>query len=98
LRYPPRQVIHADRGVDDLCFPGDVEVVPTVALDPKRHRREGVFRGIQVFKNNVILTPLWDPRTETAAVVIIPPFIVNLVGQKQIIETFVNSDLKGSVA
>jgi ABC-type glycerol-3-phosphate transport system permease component len=51
--------------------------------------------GMQFFTNNVESAQMWGPMMVTAAVAIIPPFIVYLVAQKQIIETFVNSGLKG---
>ncbi len=51
--------------------------------------------GMQFFTNNVESAQMWGPMMVTAAVAIIPPFIVYLVAQKQIIETFVNSGMKG---
>ncbi len=51
--------------------------------------------GMQFFTNNVESAQMWGPMMVTAAVAILPPFIVYLVAQKQIIETFVNSGLKG---
>lgn len=51
--------------------------------------------GMQFFTNNVESAQMWGPMMVTAAVAIIPPFVVYLIAQKQIIETFVNSGLKG---
>lgn len=51
--------------------------------------------GMQFFTNNVESAQMWGPMMVTAGVAIIPPLIVYLVAQKQIIETFVNSGLKG---
>lgn len=51
--------------------------------------------GMQFFTNNVESAQMWGPMMVTAAVAILPPLVVYLIAQRQIIETFVNSGLKG---
>ncbi len=51
--------------------------------------------GMQFFTNNVESAQMWGPMMATAMVAILPPLIIYAVFQKQIINTFVTSGLKG---
>ena len=51
--------------------------------------------GMQFFTNNVESAQMWGPMMATAMVAILPPLIIYALFQKQIINTFVTSGLKG---
>lgn len=51
--------------------------------------------GMQFFTNNVESAQMWGPMMATAAIATLPPLIVYILAQKQIINTFVTSGLKG---
>jgi multiple sugar transport system permease protein/sn-glycerol 3-phosphate transport system permease protein len=51
--------------------------------------------GMQFFTNNVDSAQMWGPMMATAIVAILPPLIIYAIFQKQIINTFVTSGLKG---
>jgi multiple sugar transport system permease protein/sn-glycerol 3-phosphate transport system permease protein len=51
--------------------------------------------GMQFFTNNVESAQMWGPMMATAIVAILPPLIIYAIFQKQIINTFVTSGLKG---
>lgn len=51
--------------------------------------------GMQFFTNNVESGQMWGPMMATAAIAILPPLIIYALAQKQIINTFVTSGLKG---
>lgn len=51
--------------------------------------------GMQFFTNNTESAQLWGPMMATAAIAVIPPLIIYALAQKQIINTFVTSGLKG---
>jgi ABC-type glycerol-3-phosphate transport system permease component len=50
---------------------------------------------MQFFTNNVDSAQMWGPMMATAIVAILPPLIIYAIFQKQIINTFVTSGLKG---
>lgn len=51
--------------------------------------------GMQFFTSNQESAQMWGPMMATAMVATLPPLIIYAVAQKQIIETFVTSGLKG---
>ena len=51
--------------------------------------------GMQFFTANVEAAQMWGPMMATAAIATVPPLIIYALAQKQIIETFVTSGLKG---
>lgn len=51
--------------------------------------------GMQFFTNNAESAQMWGPMMATALIATIPPLLVYIAAQKQIINTFVNSGLKG---
>jgi len=51
--------------------------------------------GMQFFASNAESGQLWGPMMATATLAILPPLIIYAFAQKQIIETFVNSGIKG---
>jgi ABC-type glycerol-3-phosphate transport system permease component len=51
--------------------------------------------GMQFFTNNVESGQMWGPMMATATIAILPPLIIYALAQKQIINTFVTSGLKG---
>ena len=51
--------------------------------------------GMQFFTANVEAAQMWGPMMATAAIATVPPLIIYALAQKQIIDTFVTSGLKG---
>jgi ABC-type glycerol-3-phosphate transport system permease component len=51
--------------------------------------------GMQFFTNNAESAQMWGPMMATAAIATLPPLIIYALAQKQIINTFVTSGLKG---
>jgi len=51
--------------------------------------------GMQFFTNNTESGQMWGPMMATATIAILPPLIIYALAQKQIINTFVTSGLKG---
>lgn len=51
--------------------------------------------GMQFFTSNTESAQLWGPMMATAAVATIPPLLLFIFAQKQIISTFVSSGIKG---
>ena len=51
--------------------------------------------GMQFFTNNTESGQMWGPMMATAFIAILPPLIIYALFQKQIINTFVTSGLKG---
>ena len=51
--------------------------------------------GMQFFTANVEAAQMWGPMMATAAIATVPPLILYALAQKQIIDTFVTSGLKG---
>jgi sn-glycerol 3-phosphate transport system permease protein len=50
---------------------------------------------MQFFTNNAESAQMWGPMMATATIATIPPLIIYVLAQKQIIDTFVTSGLKG---
>jgi ABC-type glycerol-3-phosphate transport system permease component len=51
--------------------------------------------GMQFFTNNVESAQMWGPMMATAAIATLPPLVIYAMAQKQIINTFVTSGMKG---
>jgi ABC-type glycerol-3-phosphate transport system permease component len=51
--------------------------------------------GMQFFTNNAESAQMWGPMMATAGIATLPPLIIYALAQKQIINTFVTSGLKG---
>jgi sn-glycerol 3-phosphate transport system permease protein len=51
--------------------------------------------GMQFFTNNAESAQMWGPMMATATIATLPPLILYVLAQKQIIDTFVTSGLKG---
>jgi ABC-type glycerol-3-phosphate transport system permease component len=51
--------------------------------------------GMQFFTNNAESAQMWGPMMATATIATLPPLIIYVLAQKQIIDTFVTSGLKG---
>lgn len=51
--------------------------------------------GMQFFTANSESAQMWGPMMVTAAIATLPPLIIYAFAQKQIIETFVTSGIKG---
>jgi len=51
--------------------------------------------GMQFFTANVESAQMWGPMMATAAIATLPPLVIYALAQKQIIDTFVTSGLKG---
>lgn len=51
--------------------------------------------GMQFFTNNAESAQMWGPMMATATIATIPPLMIYALAQKQIINTFVTSGLKG---
>ena len=51
--------------------------------------------GMQYFASNAESGQLWGPMMATATLAVLPPLIIYAFAQKQIIQTFVNSGIKG---
>ncbi len=51
--------------------------------------------GMQFFTNNAESAQMWGPMMATATIATLPPLILYVMAQKQIIDTFVTSGLKG---
>jgi multiple sugar transport system permease protein/sn-glycerol 3-phosphate transport system permease protein len=51
--------------------------------------------GMQFFTNNTDSAQMWGPMMATAAIAVIPPLLIYAFAQKQIINTFVTSGMKG---
>lgn len=51
--------------------------------------------GMQFFTSNAESAQMWGPMMATAAIAVLPPLILYGLAQKQIIDTFVTSGLKG---
>jgi ABC-type glycerol-3-phosphate transport system permease component len=51
--------------------------------------------GMPFFTNNAESAQMWGPMMATATIATLPPLILYIVAQKQIIDTFVTSGLKG---
>jgi multiple sugar transport system permease protein/sn-glycerol 3-phosphate transport system permease protein len=51
--------------------------------------------GMQYFTGNAESAQMWGPMMATAAIAVIPPLILYALAQKQIIDTFVTSGMKG---
>ena len=66
---------------------------PLLVLNDLEHKTLAV--GMQYFASNAESGQLWGPMMATAALAILPPLIIYAFAQKQIIETFVNSGVKG---
>jgi ABC-type glycerol-3-phosphate transport system permease component len=54
-----------------------------------------IATGMQFFTNNAESAQMWGPMMATATIATLPPLIIYLLAQKQIIDTFVTSGLKG---
>ena len=66
---------------------------PLLVLNDLEHKTLAV--GMQYFASNAESGQLWGPMMATAALAILPPLLIYAFAQKQIIETFVNSGVKG---
>jgi multiple sugar transport system permease protein/sn-glycerol 3-phosphate transport system permease protein len=51
--------------------------------------------GMQYFTSNAESAQMWGPMMATAAIAVLPPLVLYALAQKQIIDTFVTSGLKG---
>lgn len=51
--------------------------------------------GMQYFTSNAESAQMWGPMMATAAIAVLPPLILYALAQRQIIDTFVTSGLKG---
>lgn len=51
--------------------------------------------GMQFFTNNAESAQMWGPMMATAAIATLPPLLLYALAQRQIIDTFVTSGLKG---
>lgn len=51
--------------------------------------------GMQFFTNNAESAQMWGPMMATATIATLPPLLLYIVAQRQIIDTFVTSGLKG---
>ena len=51
--------------------------------------------GMQFFTNNAESAQMWGPMMATATIATLPPLLLYLLAQRQIIDTFVTSGLKG---
>jgi ABC-type glycerol-3-phosphate transport system permease component len=51
--------------------------------------------GMQFFTGNAESAQMWGPMMATAAIATLPPLVIYAFAQKQIIETFVTSGIKG---
>lgn len=51
--------------------------------------------GMQFFTNNAESAQMWGPMMATATIATLPPLILYVLAQRQIIDTFVTSGLKG---
>lgn len=51
--------------------------------------------GMQFFTSNAESAQMWGPMMATATIATLPPFILYVVAQRQIIDTFVTSGMKG---
>lgn len=51
--------------------------------------------GMQFFTSNAESAQMWGPMMATATIATLPPFILYVLAQRQIIDTFVTSGLKG---
>lgn len=54
-----------------------------------------IATGMRFFTNNAESAQMWGPMMATATIATLPPLIIYLMAQKQIIDTFVTSGLKG---
>jgi sn-glycerol 3-phosphate transport system permease protein len=66
---------------------------PLLVLDDMKSKTLAV--GMQVFASNSESAQLWGPMMATAVLAILPPLLIYVIAQKQIISTFVTSGMKG---
>jgi sn-glycerol 3-phosphate transport system permease protein len=66
---------------------------PLLVLDDMKSKTLAV--GMQVFASNSESAQLWGPMMATAVLATVPPLLLYVFAQKQIISTFVRSGLKG---
>jgi sn-glycerol 3-phosphate transport system permease protein len=66
---------------------------PLLVLDDMKSKTLAV--GMQVFASNSESAQLWGPMMATAVLATVPPLLLYIFAQKQIISTFVTSGMKG---
>jgi len=66
---------------------------PLLVLDDMKSKTLAV--GMQVFASNSESAQLWGPMMATAVLATVPPLLIYVFAQKQIISTFVTSGMKG---
>lgn len=66
---------------------------PLLVLDDMKSKTLAV--GMQVFASNSESAQLWGPMMATAVLATVPPLLLYILAQKQIISTFVTSGMKG---
>jgi len=66
---------------------------PLLVLDDMKSKTLAV--GMQVFSSNSESAQLWGPMMATAVLATVPPLLIYVFFQKQIISTFVTSGMKG---
>jgi sn-glycerol 3-phosphate transport system permease protein len=66
---------------------------PLLVLDDMKSKTLAV--GMQVFAANSESAQLWGPMMATAVLATVPPLLIYIFAQKQIISTFVTSGMKG---
>jgi ABC-type glycerol-3-phosphate transport system permease component len=66
---------------------------PLLVLDDMKSKTLAV--GMQVFASNSETAQLWGPMMATAVLATVPPLLLYVFAQRQIISTFVTSGLKG---
>ena len=66
---------------------------PLLVLDDMKSKTLAV--GMQVFASNSESAQLWGPMMATAVLATVPPLLIYIFAQKQIISTFVTSGMKG---
>jgi ABC-type glycerol-3-phosphate transport system permease component len=66
---------------------------PLLVLDEMKSKTLAV--GMQVFASNSESAQLWGPMMATAVLATVPPLLLYVFAQKQIISTFVTSGMKG---
>lgn len=66
---------------------------PLLVLDDMKSKTLAL--GMQVFSSNSESAQLWGPMMATAVLATVPPLLIYIFAQKQIISTFVASGLKG---
>ena len=66
---------------------------PLLVLDDMKSKTLAV--GMQVFSANSESAQLWGPMMATAVLATVPPLLIYIFAQKQIISTFVTSGMKG---